>query len=130
MPRRYWSLIVSSALALSVVLSASAFSGNLANGKRIFMQKGTNGKACMTCHPKGGTTGDTYKGKDIPDLADRPIKTTKLQSKSEKFLKVQGIALSAAEMNDLLAFVEVLPSQGFGPVPPAWQKFVAENTAN
>jgi hypothetical protein len=129
MPDRFWSLVLGAlvlhaGMALAVVQSASAFSGNPANGKQIFMQKGSTGKACMTCHPMGGTTGETYKGKDISDLTDRALKAGKLQSKTEKFLKVQGLTLSPAALNDLLTFVEGLPSQGFGPVPPAWQAHV------
>ncbi|MNS33618.1 hypothetical protein D3C72_657340 [compost metagenome] len=115
-------------IALALILAfgptALAFNGNPENGKRLFMQKGPSGKACMTCHPKGLTTGETYKGKDIPDLTEGPIAEAKLRKKTLKFLEVQGLQLSPAELEDLLTFEAGLPSKGFGPVPAAWQGYV------
>lgn len=102
---------------------AMAFEGNAARGKVIFMTKGQGDKACMTCHPRGLTTGKTFKGKDIPELTE-PISERKLVRKTRRFLKLQGMQLSEAEVTDLLTFVQRLPTQGFGPVPPDWKGYV------
>jgi hypothetical protein len=88
------------------------------------MQKGKDGKACMSCHPRGETTGEVFRGKDIPDLTARELGESKLRSKTQKFLEVQGQQLSPAELEDLLTFVQGLPTKGFGPVPTAWQAYV------
>lgn len=112
------------ALVLAFAPAALAFNGNPENGKRIFLKKGIDGKACMTCHPRGLTTGETYRGKDISDLTEGPLSEAKLRKKTLKFLEVQGMRLSPSELEDLLTFVERLPSTGFGPVPPAWQGYV------
>lgn len=110
-------------LALLMGLPAQAFDGNAEKGKQIFMTMGKNDKACMTCHPKGLTTGKTYKGDDIPELTDE-ISERKMTRKTKRFLRVQGTQLTDAELNDLLTFVQRLPSKGFGPVPREWQAHV------
>lgn len=130
MKAKRWVMALPVLLMLAVAGPAVAAGGNVENGKRLFMVKGTGGKACMTCHPRGLTTGETYKGKDIPDLTERALSESKLRRRTEKFLKVQGMALSEAELEDLLAFVRQLPDQGFGPVPPAWQGFVKSKLGN
>lgn len=107
----------------ALVMPAYAFNGDPAKGKALFMTKGSSGKACMTCHPKGLSTGETYKGKDIPELTDE-LSEAKLRRKSLRFLKVQGTTLSEAQLNDLLTFVQQIPSKGFGPVPREWQAYV------
>ncbi len=112
------------ALVASLASPAFAFSGNVENGKKIFMRKGPSGKACMTCHPAGLTTKETFKGKDIPDLVNERFNTAKIQKKTLKFLKYQEMSLSTSELNDLLAFVEQLPDRKFGSVPLAWQAHV------
>jgi len=122
MRQGYWML--GALAAWCVVMSpAQAFSGDPAKGKILFMTRGTGDKACMTCHPKGLSTGETYKGKDIPELTDE-LSEAKLRRKTLRFLKVQGMALSEAQLNDLLTFVQQIPSQGFGPVPREWQAHV------
>jgi cytochrome c553 len=129
MRRNRWPMALAAGLVLAATMSAYAVTSNAANGKKIFMTKGQGDKACMTCHPKGLTTGDTYRGKDIPDLTERELRERKLRSKTEKFLKVQGMTLSDADMEDLLTFVRALPSQGFGSVPPEWRRYVQEKAA-
>lgn len=124
MKQTIWRTLTAATLVLSAAPAALAFDGDVQNGKRIFMVKGRDGKACMSCHPRGLTTGETYRGKDISDLTERTLRASKLKSKTVKFLKVQGLQLSPSELEDLLTFVERLPSAGFGPVPPAWQGFV------
>lgn len=110
-------------LALVTALPAQAFDGNAERGKQIFMTKGSNDKACMTCHPKGLTTGKSYKGDDIPELTES-LSERKIMRKTKRFLKVQGTQLTDAELNDLLTFVQQIPSKGFGPVPSEWQGYV------
>lgn len=112
------------ALVASLASPAFAFSGNVENGKKIFMTKGANGKACMTCHPAGLTTNEQFKGKDIPDLVNERFNEAKIQKKTLKFLKVQEMNLTPTELNDLLAFTQQLPDRGFGSVPPSWQAHV------
>ena len=116
------------ALVASLASPAFAFSGNVENGKKLFMSKGTNGKACMTCHPAGLTTNEPFQGKDIPDLVNERFSAVKIEKKTLKFLKYQGMTLSGSDLNDLLAFVQQLPDRGFGPVPAAWQRHVATYT--
>src|SRR5690348_13906458 len=117
MPHQGWARGLTVGLVLSFALSAFAFSGNLQNGKRIFMTKGPSGKACMTCHPQGLTTGETYKGKDIPDLTERTLPDDKVRKKTQRFLDVQGMTLTPSDLEDLLTFTSALPTQGFGAVP-------------
>ncbi len=117
-------LVPLAALVASLASPAFAFSGNVENGKKIFMTKGANGKACMTCHPAGLTTNETFKGKDIPDLVNERFNEAKIQKKTLKFLKYQEMSLSTPELNDLLAFVQQLPDRGFGAVPSTWQAHV------
>lgn len=128
MRQGYW--VLGALVALNMVtLPAEAFNGDPAKGKVIFMTKGRGDKACMTCHPKGLTTGETYKGDDIPELTD-PLSEGKLRRKTLRFLKVQGMTLTPTELNDLLTFVQQIPSKGFGPVPPEWQAYVKKTVGN
>lgn len=123
-------LIVVSALAM-VQTPALAFDGDLANGKRVFMLKGQaeGNKACMTCHPRGETTGKMPNGKKIPSLTEEELSQKKLKSKSDKFLKRMKLELNDKDTNDLYAFVESLPSKGFGPVPAEWEEYVKNKLA-
>lgn len=123
MKRGVWMLSLMVGAGLAFALPAEAFNGDAASGKRLFMTKGSNDKACMTCHPKGLTTGETYKGKDIPELTDE-LSEAKLRKKTLRFLKVQGMSLSDQELTDLLTFVQRIPAEGFGPVPKEWQPYV------
>lgn len=121
---RQWMGVLGAMAAMTVWMPpAQAFNGDPVRGKVLFMTKGQGGKACMTCHPKGLTTGETYKGKDIPELTDE-LSEAKLRKKTLRFLKVQGMTLTDSELNDLLTFVQRIPSQGFGPVPREWQGYV------
>lgn len=123
-----WARGLTVGVVLSFALSAYAFSGNAQNGKRLFMTKGPDGKACMTCHPQGLTTGETFKGKDIPDLTERPLSDSKVRKRTLRFLQVQGMTLTDSDLEDLLTFTSALPSQGFGPVPPEWRRYVQQKT--
>lgn len=116
-------LMAVAVLSLVAGLPAQAFEGDPEKGKQIFMTKGRDDKACMTCHPKGLTTGKTYKGKDIPELTDE-LSERKIKRKTQRFLRMQGLQLTDAELADLLTFVQQLPTRGFGPVPPEWQGYV------
>lgn len=118
-----WILVALAGMSLMAALPAQAFEGNPEKGKQIFMTKGKGDKACMTCHPKGLTTGDTYKGKDIPELTEE-LSERKITRKTLRFLRMQGMTLSDAELTDLLTFVQQIPTRGFGPVPKEWQGYV------
>ncbi|HEY9897586.1 MAG TPA: hypothetical protein V6D00_00265 [Pantanalinema sp.] len=119
-----WLAVIAVGVLLAPIQPAQAFAGDPVNGKKIFMTKGPTGKACMTCHPKGLTTNDTFRGKDIPDLTAEVFSERKIRSKTEKFLKYQKMTLNEKELSDLLAFVSELPTTGFGSVPAEWKGYV------
>lgn len=117
-------LIAVSLLTVLPAQGAFAATGDAANGKRIFMQKGNADKACMTCHPRGETIGYMPSGKEIPSLTAEELSSRKLRSKTNRFVKRMKLELTDKEYEDLYAFVEQLPSQGFGTVPAEWQAYV------
>ncbi len=107
----------------------AALSGAPKKGKAIFMTKGGGGKACMTCHPKGFTTGEVIRGKKIPNLTESAgkISEKKLIAKALKHLEEDAeLQLNDDQFMDLVTFVSTLPTQGFGDVPPEWQGYVKE----
>lgn len=107
----------------------AALGGDPAKGKIIFLKKGEGGKACMTCHPKGLTTGEVIRGKKVPNLTESAgkISEKKLIAKALKHLEEDAeLQLSDAQFMDLVTFVSTLPTQGFGDVPPEWQAYVKE----
>lgn len=113
--------------ALIPASAALAFDGNRDSGKLIFLKMGKNKKACMTCHPKGLTTGDVIRGKDVPDLTKSVSRLSekKLKSKALKhLLQEEDLDVTDEELNDLVTFVGLLPTMGFGPVPPEWESHV------
>lgn len=124
--KRYLMMVVGTSLALA--LPAQAFSGDPDRGKQLFMTRGAEGRACMTCHPEGLTTGERFKGKRIPDLQD-PLSEAKIRRKTLRFLRLQQMELSERELEDLLTFVQQLPTKGFGPVPREWQAHVTKSLA-
>ena len=127
-----WRQVVLGLLIFSVTESfrevpALSFSGNSDSGKRLFLSKGKNDKACMTCHPKGLTAGDVIRGKNVPNLTEVVAKLSqkKIRSKVIKHL-LQEIDMDVTddELEDLCTFVSDLPSKGFGPVPSEWEAHV------
>jgi len=111
----------------------AALAGDAKKGKAIFLMKGQNGKACMTCHPKGFTTGEVIRGKKIPNLTESAgkISEKKLIAKALKHLEEDAeLQLTDAQFMDLVTFVSTLPTQGFGDVPAEWQGYVKEKLGN
>lgn len=135
MPLGNW---LKAALALSLVATfipeaQAALTGDPKKGKAIFLMKGQTGKACMTCHPKGFTTGEVIRGKKIPNLTESAgkISEKKLIAKALKHLEEDAeLQLTDAQFMDLVTFVSTLPTQGFGDVPPEWQGYVKEKLGN
>lgn len=125
MHARIW-LAAALALALVPAPQALAFSGDAANGKLLFMKKGTKDKACMTCHPAGETIGKTPKGKKVPNLITEQMSDAKLVKKSRRFAQGMGLKLSATEEQDLFTYIRSMQQGGFGPVPAEWQAHVAK----
>jgi cytochrome c553 len=119
-----WMAVIGLGGVLFSSQTAHALEGDPVNGKRLFMTKGPTGKACMTCHPKGLTTGEDFRGKDIPDLTEEVLSDGKVQKKTVKFLKYQKMSLSSKELADLVKFTSQLPTTGFGSVPPEWKSYV------
>jgi mono/diheme cytochrome c family protein len=111
-------------LILLVAAPVQAFNGDPGNGKKLFMARGARQKACMTCHPAGKTTGESFRGDDIPDLTRKHSSERKIRRMTLKFLKHMELTLTDAEVDDLLTFVQQLPDRDFGPVPPEWQAHV------
>lgn len=115
------------AFALVPATAALAFDGDRDKGKLIFLKMGRNKKACMTCHPMGLTTGEVIRGKDVPDLtkSSRRLSEKKLKSKALKhLLQEEDLDVTDEELNDLVTFVGMLPTMGFGPCPPEWEAHV------
>ncbi|MBO9542180.1 hypothetical protein J7643_16450 [bacterium] len=115
-------------LLAAIPQSASAeLNGDPVKGKRIFMTKGDNDKACMSCHPKGFTTKEVVRGKQVPNLTERAgqISEKRLIAKALKHMEEDaGLDLTDAQFLDLITFVSQLPTKGFGDVPPEWQDYV------
>ncbi|MNL51750.1 hypothetical protein D3C87_1748730 [compost metagenome] len=119
-----WVAIIGLGGLLAMSQAAHALEGDPVNGKRLFMTKGVTGKACMTCHPKGLTTGESFRGKDVPDLTEEILSEQKVQKKTVKFLKYQKMTLSSKDLADLVKFTRELPTTGFGTVPTEWKSYV------
>lgn len=125
---------LTAALALTMLAAftpdaQAALTGDRNKGKAIFLTKGKSGKACMTCHPKGFTTGEVIRGKKIPNLTESAgkISEKKLIAKALKHLEEDAeLQLTDAQFMDLVTFVSSLPTQGFGDVPAEWQGYIKE----
>ncbi len=125
---------LTAALALAMLPSLApdaqaALGGDKNKGKAIYMMKGQSGKACMTCHPIGLTTGEVIRGKKVPNLIESASKISekKLIAKALKHLEEDAeLQLSDNQFMDLVTFVSSLPSDGFGDVPAEWQGYVKE----
>lgn len=106
--------------------ASAELNGNAIRGKKIFMTKGENDKACFSCHPKGLTTKEIVRGKQVPNLTERAgqISEKRLVAKALKHMEEDaGLDLSDEEFLDLITFVSQLPTKGFGDVPPEWQEY-------
>lgn len=127
-----WLPLTLATLTLTAALplgAEAALTGDRNKGKLLFMTKGNSGKACMTCHPKGITTGEVIRGKKVPNLTESAAKISekKLIAKALKHLEEDAeLTLSDAQFMDLITFVHSLPTQGFGDVPSEWEGYVKE----
>lgn len=132
MPLGKWLSLMLATVTLTVALpldADAALSGDRNKGKLLFMTKGGGGKACMTCHPKGITTGEVIRGKKVPNLTESAgkISEKKLIAKALKHLEEDAeLTLTDDQFVDLVTFVSTLPTQGFGDVPSEWQGYVKE----
>ncbi|GEM_PF-2095771 len=132
MPYRHWLAAALIAIVMAPAFASNAFAGldgDRHKGKVLFLTKGENGKACMTCHPKGLTTGEVIRGKKIPSLVESTgrISEKKLIAKALKHLDEDArFELSDAQFIDLVTFVSSLSTQGFGSTPPEWAGYVKE----
>jgi cytochrome c553 len=105
----------------------AAFDGDAGNGRKLFLAKGKNDKACMTCHPLGLTTGEVFRGKDIPDLVEavKKLSEKKIRNRTNKHVfNVVDLEMTDSDLEDLCTFVAELPENGFGAVPVEWQAHV------
>lgn len=119
-------IAVSLVLLLALPVSAK-MDGDPIRGKKLFLTKGSNAQACMSCHPKGLTTGQVIRGKVVPNLTERvaSISENKLLAKTLKHLEDDvGLDLSDDDVIDLVSFISTLPYKGFGDVPPDWNEYV------
>ncbi|HEY9857683.1 MAG TPA: hypothetical protein V6D05_18195 [Stenomitos sp.] len=126
--KRQSAAFIAVSLVLLLALPVSAkLDGDPIRGKKLFLTKGSNAQACMSCHPKGLTTGLVVRGKVVPNLTERvaSISENKLLAKVLKHLDDDvGLDLSDDDVLDLVSFISTLPNKGFGDVPPEWSDYV------
>ncbi|HEY9899833.1 MAG TPA: hypothetical protein V6D00_11675 [Pantanalinema sp.] len=119
---------MAAALLTAAPRTASAeLNGDPVKGKRLFMTAGDSGRACMSCHPRGLTTKEIVRGKQVPNLTERAgqISEKRLIVKALKHMEENAaLDLSDEQFLDLITFVSQLPTKGFGDVPPEWQEYV------